>query len=409
MSSSQNQSVYITYAKRTPTGSFGAKGSLSSIRPDDLLARVFEHFKSQCAFDLQEIDEVIVGCANQAGEDNRNIARMSLLLAQFPFEIPATTINRLCGSSLDAIIDAYARIRSGLNQAILVGGVESMSRAPYVLSKATAGFDREQKFYDTSLGWRFPNEKMEKMFPLLSMGQTAQKVADQLNISRIDQDLFAYESHKKAALALQNKSFEKEIIPINIILSKKETRTIDCDEGIRLDCTMEQLGKLRPAFSENGSVTAGNSSSLNDGASAVFVASESFCKKNNLTPLVEIVGGATRGIHPNIMGLGPIKAIQLLQDRFDLKTQDFGAIELNEAFAAQALGCIRELKLNPEVINTNGGAIALGHALGNSGTRMTTTLIHRMLYKEPNAKLGLASMCIGVGQGIALALKSVCH
>lgn len=408
----KQNAVYITYAKRTPIGSFGSKGDLCSYRPDDLLSLVFLDFKKNCTFPLETIDDTIVGCANQAGEDNRNIARMSLILADFPFSVPGTTINRLCGSSLDAILDGYCRIRSGMNECILVGGVESMSRAPYVLSKANMGFDRDQKLYDTALGWRFENQKMANKFPLLSMGQTAQKVADELHISREDQDVFAYQSHQKAIKSLDTKAFEKEILPISMEQNKatKVVTVITNDQGIRRDCTLEKLGSLKGAFKENGSVTAGNSSTLNDGASCVFLASENFCKTHGLEPLVEILGGATSGIHPNIMGLGPIEAIKKLEKNYHIQRNQFEFIELNEAFAAQALGCIRGLDLNPDLINTKGGAIALGHALGNSGTRIVTTLIHRMIENKnylKNPRLGLASMCIGVGQGIALAVSSV--
>lgn len=394
--------AYIVYAKRTPTGSYA--GGLSTIRPDDLLAQLFVDFKSQHKFDLKEIDDTIIGCANQAGEDNRNIARMSLLLASYPHEIPATTINRLCGSSLDAIIDAWGRICSGVADALLVGGVESMSRSPYVLSKGLNAFDRNQQMYDTTLGWRFPNKKMQEFFPLLSMGETAEEVAKQEKISRVDQDEFAFYSHQKALKSIEQGLFKEEILPISVAKSKKETITILNDEGPRAQTSMDKLAALKPAFRENGTVTAGNSSTLNDGASLVFLVSESFLKRHNLQPMVEVIGASTKGVHPNIMGLGPVQAIATLEKKFDIKRNQFDAIELNEAFAAQALGCIRKLNLDPQIVNSRGGAIALGHALGNSGTRITTTLIHRML-ADKNSKLGLASMCIGVGQGIAVAFK----
>jgi acetyl-CoA acyltransferase len=389
---------YIVYAKRTPIGKIN--GVLSSVRVDDLLSYLFEDLKKWVKFPLNEIDDCVVGCANQAGEDNRNIARMALILASFPLEVPGTTINRLCGSSLDAIIDASARISSGIADCILVGGAESMTRAPYALSKASHSFGRDQKLYDTSLGWRFPNPRMEKMFPLFSMGETAEEVAKLFNISRKDQDEFAHNSHLKASKA----DFSQEILPITLS-SKKGTEVVNSDECIRRDSTIESLAKLKPVFRDGGSVTAGNSSPMNDGASMVLVVSEEFLKRHNLKPILEITGGAARGVHPNTMGLGPIESTKVLCKRFGKKIEDFDVIELNEAFAAQALACIRELKLNPDKVNLKGGAIALGHPLGSSGARLVTTMAYFM---KENSKLkqGLATMCIGVGQGISLSVKN---
>lgn len=389
---------YIVYAKRTPIGKIN--GVLSSVRVDDLLSYLFEDLKKWVKFPLNEIDDCVVGCANQAGEDNRNIARMALILASFPLEVPGTTINRLCGSSLDAIIDASARISSGIADCILVGGAESMTRAPYALSKASHSFGRDQKLYDTSLGWRFPNSRMEKMFPLYSMGETAEEVAKLFNISRKDQDEFAHNSHLKASKA----DFSQEILPITLS-SKKGTEVVNSDECIRRDSTIESLAKLKPVFRDGGSVTAGNSSPMNDGASMVLVVSEEFLKRHNLKPILEITGGAARGVHPNTMGLGPIESTKVLCKRFGKKIEDFDVIELNEAFAAQALACIRELKINPDKVNLKGGAIALGHPLGSSGARLVTTMAYLM---KENSKLkqGLATMCIGVGQGISLSVKN---
>ncbi|MFI5390251.1 MAG: thiolase family protein [Bacteriovoracales bacterium] len=389
---------YIVYAKRTPIGKIN--GVLSSVRVDDLLSYLFEDLKKWVKFPLNEIDDCVVGCANQAGEDNRNIARMALILASFPLEVPGTTINRLCGSSLDAIIDASARISSGIADCILVGGAESMTRAPYALSKASHSFGRDQKLYDTSLGWRFPNPRMEKMFPLYSMGETAEEVAKLFNISRKDQDEFAHNSHLKASKA----DFSQEILPITLS-SKKGTEVVNSDECIRRDSTIESLAKLKPVFRDGGSVTAGNSSPMNDGASMVLVVSEEFLKRHNLKPILEITGGAARGVHPNTMGLGPIESTKVLCKRFGKKIEDFDVIELNEAFAAQALACIRELKINPDKVNLKGGAIALGHPLGSSGARLVTTMAYLM---KENSKLkqGLATMCIGVGQGISLSVKN---
>ena len=393
---------YLVHARRTPIGSFG--GTLSNVRPDDLLAKLFKDYAQTTTFDLKEIDDTIIGCANQAGEDNRNVARMALLLAGYPFEVTGTTINRLCGSSLDAVIDAHARIQAGLGECFIAGGVESMSRAPYVLSKAGSGFDRTQKMWDTSIGWRFENSKMAEIFPLLGMGETAEEVQKLHGISREAQDQFALASHQKAVAAQARGEFKTEILPISIE-SKKGITVIENDEGPRADTSLEKLAKLKPAFKKDGTVTAGNSSSINDGASMVVICSEAFVKRHNLKPLAMVTGGAVHGLHPNVMGLGPVGAIKKLGERFGYKTSDFDVIELNEAFAVQALGCIKELNLDPAKINKNGGSIALGHPLGCSGTRILTTLIHQM-QKNPSYKKGLASMCIGVGQGIALSVEN---
>lgn len=392
---------YIVYAKRTPIGSFG--GSLSGVRVDDLLAELFKDYAKTAKHDLKEISDTIIGCANQAGEDNRNLARMSLLLAGYPFEVPGTTINRLCGSSLDAVIDAHARISAGLGDCFIAGGGESMSRAPYVMSKANSPFDRAQKMWDTSIGWRFENPKMAAIFPLLGMGETAEEVQKLHNISREEQDKFALASHQKAVAAQNAGKFKEEICAITIE-GKKGTTIVDTDEGPRPDTSLEKLAKLKPAFKKDGSVTAGNSSSINDGASMVVVCSEEFMKRHNLKPFARITGAATHGLHPNVMGLGPVGAIKKLCDRFNHKLSDFDVIELNEAFAAQALGCIKELELDQTKINKNGGSIAIGHPLGASGTRILTTMLYQMK-NDPSLKKGLASMCIGVGQGIAVSVE----
>jgi acetyl-CoA acyltransferase len=392
---------FIVHAKRTPIGSFG--GVLSSIRVDDLLAELFKDYAKTAKHDLKEISDTIIGCANQAGEDNRNLARMSLLLADYPFEVPGTTINRLCGSSLDAVIDAHARISAGIGDCFIAGGGESMSRAPYVMSKANSPFDRGQKMWDTSIGWRFENPKMAEKFPLLGMGETAEEVQKLHSISREDQDKFALSSHQKAVKAQAEGKFKDEIVPI-IVENKKGSITVDADEGPRADTSLEKLAKLRPAFRKDGTVTAGNSSSINDGASMVVICSEEFMKRHNLKPIARITGGAVHGLHPNVMGLGPVGAIRKLSDRFKHKISDFDIIELNEAFAVQALGCIKELELDISKINRNGGSIAIGHPLGASGTRILTTMLHQMK-ADPSLKKGLASMCIGVGQGIAVSVE----
>ncbi len=393
---------YLIHAGRTPIGSFG--GALSGIRIDDLLALLFKDFAKKSSFDLKEIDDTIIGCANQAGEDNRNLARMSLLLADYPIEVTGTTINRLCGSSLDAVIDAHSRIQAGIGHCFIAGGGESMSRAPYVMSKSTSPFDRSQKMWDTSIGWRFENPKMAAIFPLLGMGETAEEVQKLHGISRDAQDAFALASHQKAVKAQSDGKFKDEIIPVTVE-SKKGDSVVDRDEGPRADTSIEKLAKLKPAFRKDGTVTAGNSSSINDGASMTVICSEEFVKRHGLKPLAMITGGAVHGLHPNTMGLGPVGATKKLCDRFGYKVSDFDIVELNEAFAVQALACIKELELDPSRVNRNGGSIAIGHPLGASGTRILTTMVHQM-QKDASLKKGLASMCIGVGQGIALSVEN---
>jgi acetyl-CoA acyltransferase len=392
---------YIVHAKRTPVGSFG--GALSGVRVDDLLAELFKDYASSANHDLKEISDTVIGCANQAGEDNRNLARMSLILAGFPHEVTGTTINRLCGSSIDAVMDAHARIQAGFGDCYIAGGAESMSRAPYVMSKSNSPFDRTQKMWDTSIGWRFENPKMAAMFPLIGMGETAEEVQKLHSISREDQDKFALLSHQKAVAAQTTGKFKNEILPITVE-GKKESVIVEKDEGPRADTSLEKLSKLKPAFRKDGTVTAGNSSSINDGASMVVICSEEFMKRHNLKPLAMVTGGAVHGLHPNVMGLGPVGATKKLCERFGYKISDFDVIELNEAFAAQALGCIKELELDPSKINKNGGSIAIGHPLGASGTRILTTMIHQM-QKDTKLNKGLATMCIGVGQGIALSVE----
>lgn len=393
---------YIIHAKRTPIGSFG--GVLSSMRVDDMLATLFKDYAIQAKHDLKEIDDTIIGCANQAGEDNRNIARMSLLLAGFPFEVPGTTINRLCGSSLDAVIDAHSRIQADMGDCFIAGGAESMSRAPYVMSKAGSAFDRGQKMWDTALGWRFENPKMAELFPLLGMGETAEEVQKVHGITREEQDKFALSSHHKAVAATEAGLFKDEILPITVE-SKKGSTIVEKDEGPRADTSLEKLAKLRAVFRKDGTVTAGNASSINDGASMVVICSEDFVKRHNLKPLAMITGGAVHGLHPNVMGLGPVGASQKLMKRFGYKINDFDLFELNEAFAVQVLSCMKELEIDPSKVNKNGGSIAIGHPLGCSGTRILSTMIHQM-QKHPEYKKGLAAMCIGVGQGIAVSVEN---
>lgn len=393
---------FLTYATRTPIGRLG--GVFAPVRVDDLMAHLIKDFASKTSFDLSLIDDVIVGCANQAGEDNRNLGRMAALLGGLPDSVPGTTINRLCGSSLDGVMGAVGRISAGFGECFLVGGAESMTRAPLVISKGSTPFGRDSEMYDTTFGWRFPNKKMEAMFPLYGMGETAEEVQEKFKISREDQDQFALNSHKKAVAAQKSGAFDAELIPYNVELRKK-SYLVEKDEGPRADSTLEVLAKLRPAFRKNGSVTAGNSSSMNDGAALVCVVSEEFLIKHKLTPLVEITGAAVKGLHPNVMGLGPVEATKRLCQMFGKNTSDFDIVELNEAFAVQSLACIKELGINPEIVNNNGGAIALGHPLGCSGARILTTLTHQMV-KDKTLKEGLATMCIGVGQGVALSVKN---
>ena len=393
--------IYIVHAKRTPIGRIG--GLLAPVRPDDLMAHLFRDYKESLTFDPTEIDDVIVGCANQAGEDNRNVGRMSAVLAGLPYSVPGVTLNRLCGSSLDAVISACGRISTGLAECILVGGTESMTRGPLVISKGSTPFGRDSQMFDTTFGWRFPNPKMKEMFPLYGMGETAENIADRYPISREEQDKFALASHQKAVKATESGAFADEILPYTVKLRKKEY-TVEKDEGPRADTSLEVLSKLRAVFREGGSVTAGNSSSMNDGAAMVAVVSEEFLKKHNLTPLACITGLGVAGVHPDVMGLGPIDATKKLCAKFGHRTSDFDAIELNEAFAVQALACMQDLELDPTKVNQHGGAIALGHPLGCSGARILTTLLG-VMKKNPAQKKGLATMCIGVGQGVALSVE----
>jgi acetyl-CoA acetyltransferase family protein len=394
--------VYIVHAKRTPIGKLG--GVLAPARVDDLQAALFADHLKNIPYDPREIGDVIVGCANQAGEDNRNLGRMSSVLAGLPLEVPATTINRLCGSSLDATIDAWSRIKSGLADCIWVGGAESMTRAPWVMSKAGEAFGRDQKMYDSTFGWRFANPKMEAMFPLLGMGETAEEVQALSKISREEQDAFALASHQKACRAWDSGAFADEVLPYKVVLKKSEY-IVERDECPRADTSLEKLAKLPAVFRKGGTVTAGNASPMNDGAAMAVLASAEFVKRHNLTPWAEITGAGIRGVHPSVMGLGPIEAVKSLCSRYNKKISDFDVVELNEAFAVQAMACAKELGIDLSRVNNNGGAIAIGHPLGASGVRILGTLIHQMK-RNPKLKEGLASMCIGVGQGVALSVRN---
>lgn len=394
--------VYIIHAKRSPIGKLG--GALSQVRPDDLLSQLIKDFKEKLTFSIDDIDDVIVGCSNQAGEDNRNIARMSSLLAGLPYHIPGATLNRLCSSSLDALIDAYARITAGLGQCYLVGGVESMSRAPLVISKSASTWGRDHQMFDTTFGWRFPNPKMKERFELLSMGQTAEVLAKKYKISRKEQDQFALQSHQNAINAQQQGFFDEEILPIEVA-SKKTSWSVSQDEGPRQDTSLEKLAKLPAVFEKGGSVSAGNSSPMNDGAALLALANGPFIKKNKLTPLARFHSAAIVGLTPNEMGLGPALATQKLLKQKQLKVQDFDLIEINEAFSAQVLACTRELKIDPSQVNLWGGAIALGHPLGCSGARIATTALSQMK-RDKKLRRVLLSMCVGVGQGVSVVLEN---
>ncbi len=391
---------------RTPIGRFG--GSLSQVRSDDLAAIPLKALiERNQGVDWAAIDDVYLGCANQAGEDNRNVARMAVLLAGLPVEVPGSTINRLCGSGMDAVTIAARAIKSGEADIMIAGGVESMSRAPFVMPKAETAFSRNAEIYDTTIGWRFVNPVLKKQYGVDSMPETGENVAAEFAIGRADQDAFAARSQHKAVAARENGRLAKEITPVRIPQRKDEALVVERDEHPRPGTTAEKLSKLPTPFREGGTVTAGNASGVNDGAAALIIASEEAAKRHGLTPIARILGGATAGLSPHIMGFGPAPATKKLCARFGLKITDFDVIELNEAFASQALAVLRDLGLpdDAEHVNPNGGAIALGHPLGMSGARITGTAALELHERE--AKLALATMCIGVGQGIAIALERV--
>lgn len=402
--------AYIIDGIRTPIGSF--TGSLSPIRADDLAAHAIRHLMQRNPnIDPASIADVIMGCANQAGEDNRNVARMALLLAGLPTSVPGETVNRLCASGMNAVVNAARAASLGDGDFFVAGGVEHMTRAPYVLSKATQPFARNTELFDTSIGWRFINAKMQSIYGTDSMGQTAENVAEQYSISREDQDAFALASQKKAARARLAGRFEREIAPVQLPAEKKgkEQRTFAEDEFIRPDTTLEILAKLKPAFRTDGkgSVTAGNSSGINDGAAALLIASEKSVEQFGLNPMARIVTSAAAGVDPRIMGVGPVPATRKALEKAGLTLEQISVIELNEAFAAQSLACLRELGIaddDPRV-NPNGGAIALGHPLGMSGARLLLTAAHEL--KENGGQYALCTMCIGVGQGMATIIERV--
>ncbi|HVX24855.1 MAG TPA: acetyl-CoA C-acyltransferase [Parafilimonas sp.] len=392
---------YIIDAVRTPIGKYG--GRLSSIRPDDLLAHVITALLNRNPVDVNEIEDVIAGDANQAGEDNRNVARMAALIAGLPVTVAGCTVNRLCASGLDSIMHAARAIMCGEGMLYIAGGVESMTRAPFVMLKSEGAWNRKPEMVDSTIGWRFTNKALAQMYYPYSMGETAENVAKQFNITREQQDEFAFQSQQKYFAALKENKWEDEIVAVEMIHDRLIT-WFSQDEHPR-ETSLEKLAALKPAFAKDGSVTAGNSSGINDGAAALLLASEEAVKTFNLTPLAKIKSMAVAGVDPAIMGIGPVPATQKALIRADLNITDLDLIELNEAFAAQSLACINELELDKNIINVNGGSISIGHPLGCSGSRISATLLHEM--KRRHSKYGLATMCVGVGQGAAIIYEGV--
>ena len=394
------QTAYIIDAIRTPIGRLG--GKLASVRPDDLLAHVLRHLVDRNKnVDVNAIEDVIAGAANQAGEDNRDVARMALLLADLPTHIGGATVNRLCASGLQAIMDSARAIMCGDGENYIAAGVESMTRAPFVMAKSDSAWSRNVEVYDTSLGWRFVNKKLAKKYFPFNMGETAENVAEKYNVSREDQDAFALQSQQRYQQALQQGKWQEEIVPVEIFENKQQA-LFAADEHPR-DTTLDKLASLKPAFKKDGTVTAGNSSGINDGAAAMLLASEDAVTKYGLKPLAKIRAMAVAGVDPAIMGIGPVPAVKKVLQRAGLTINDIDLIELNEAFASQSLACMRELSLDSEKVNVNGGSIAIGHPLGCSGVRISTTLLYEM--KRRNARYGLATMCVGVGQGAAIIFE----
>jgi len=398
------KSAYLCDYIRTPIGRFG--GSLASVRTDDLAAVPIAALMARnTAIDWEAVDEVVMGCANQAGEDNRNVARMASLLAGLPTSVPACTVNRLCASGLNAVVDAARAIKAGEADLIIAAGVESMSRAPFVMPKATTAFSRNAEVYDTTIGWRFVNKVLKKQYGVDSMPETAENVAEQFNVSRKDQDAFALHSQEKAATAQQSGRLQAEIVSVCVPQGRGAEVEVCDDEHPRLT-SLEKLASLKTPFREGGSVTAGNASGVNDGAAALIVASEAAISRFGLTPRARVMGAAAAGVEPRVMGIGPVPATQKLCKRLGMRVEQFGVVELNEAFAAQGLAVLRELGIDPAAsfVNTNGGAIALGHPLGMSGTRITGTAALEM--ERTGAQFGLATLCVGVGQGVAVGLEA---
>ena len=397
--------AYVVDAVRTPIGKFA--GALGSVRPDDLAAHVLrELMRRNPSVDKSAVEDVILGAANQAGEDNRNVARMAALLAGLPITVPGSTVNRLCGSGLQSIMDAARAIKAGEGDVYLAGGTESMTRAPFVMAKSESAFGRELTAHDTTLGWRFINPRLSKLHYPFSMGQTAENVAKQYGITREEQDAFAFESQRKYARAYEKGRFRKEIVPVFISQPKGDTALFDTDEQPRFS-SMEKLATIKPAFQpDGGTVTAGNSAGINDGAAAVLLVSDAALARYSLKPIARVVASAVVGVDPSVMGLGPIPATRKVLERAGLTLADIDLIELNEAFAAQSIACIRELQIDPAKLNVNGGSIAIGHPLGSSGARITATLLHEMQRRE-GVRYGLTVMCVGVGQGVAVIYEKL--
>ena len=397
------KTAYIIDAARTAVGKYG--GTLSSIRPDDLLAHAIKGIiERNPSIDLSKIEDVIAGAANQAGEDNRNVARMAALLAGLPDSVGGNTVNRLCASGLQAVMDASRAIMCGDGEMYLAGGVESMSRAPMVLAKAASAFSRNAEIYDTTIGWRFINKKLSALHHPFGMGETAENVAERWNISREEQDAFAHKTQEKYEAAYKANKFKDEIIPVNVPQRKGDDIIFDKDEHPRLS-SVEKLASLRPAFKKDGTVTAGNASGINDGAAMLLLANEDAVEKYNLKPMAKVKSMAIAGVEPAVMGIGPVPATKKALKRAGLTVADLDVIELNEAFASQSIACMRDLDLDPSKVNINGGSIAIGHPLGGSGARISTTLLHEMVKQD--AKYGLATMCVGVGQGAAVIYERV--
>lgn len=394
--------VFIIDAIRTPIGKYG--GALSTVRPDDLLAIVIHALMQRnSSIDMNEVEEVIAGAANQAGEDNRNVARMAALLAGLPVSVGGVTVNRLCASGMQSIMDATRAIMCGDGEIYFAGGVESMTRAPFVVGKSNEAWSRKGEMFDTTMGWRFINEKLAAMYYPYTMGETAENVAGQWNISREEQDGFAFESQQKYFAAKEAGRFSNEIAAVEIHNRGLINWVVE-DEHPR-KTSLEKLALLNPAFKKDGTVTAGNSSGINDGAACLLLAGEKAVKEYSLTPFAKIVSMASAGVDPAIMGIGPVPATQKALQRAGMRIEDIGLVELNEAFASQTIACMKELNLNPSIVNVNGGAIALGHPLGCSGARISTTLLYEM--KNQNVRYGLATMCVGVGQGAAIIYESL--
>jgi len=396
----------IIDAVRTPVGRYA--GALRDVRPDDLAALVIQEIVRRNHLDPAGIEDVIFGCGNQAGEDNRNVARMAVLLAGLPVSVAGQTVNRLCGSGLQAVVTAANAIRVGEGEVFVAGGVESMTRAPFVMGKPAAGFPRgTQEMYDSTIGWRFVNPRMAETYPPYSMGETAEIVAERYGITRDEQDAFALESQRRTARAVAEGRFKREIVPVVILQPKGDPVIVETDEHPRPDTTSERLAQLAPAFKKGGSVTAGNSSGVNDGAAAILLTSEGAAAARGLAPRARLLASAVAGVDPSMMGLGPIPATRKVLERTGLSIEDMDVIELNEAFAAQVLACVRDLRIPTDRLNPNGSAIALGHPIGCTGARLMTTLLHELERRE--GRYGLATMCIGVGQGIATVIERIPH